>query len=373
MNIGPLTIGYRPFHDFGYSNVFERFSVNRHMKRILKASSLHEYQRYISSFEKDFANTFNAPNAIGVASGTDALYFALAQAGVEPGREVITSANTWITTLTTVNELGGTCHFIDVDPDTGLMNTELVEAAVTSDTVAIVPIHMYGNMVPMQKLMDLASTRNLAVVEDACQGIGATYKGRSAGTWGDAGCFSFHVTKLVGAPGDGGMLVTPHQSWQEDIRTNAVAQWNQALLKRQGRVPSRLSPLQVPVLNSKLRLLDQRIAHRTKQWHRYEDGLKDLPGVRILKSARDVVPANRNCIIVTKNKPLIIQECRRIGIAVEEIYPDSAHFIERLSKEGWQLPNTLEIARNNLSLPLGRQMSARSIDKVISIIRKYSE
>ncbi len=373
MRIGPFIIGYLPFHDFGYSNVLERFGVNRSMRRVLKASSLHSYQRYVSTFENEFASFVGSPHAIGLASGTDALYFALSQAGVGPGREVITSANTWVTTLTTVDELGGSCHFVDVDRDTGLMDTSLVERAVGSNTAAIVPIHMYGYMVPMQELMDLASAREVVVIEDACQGVGATYKGRSAGTWGDAGCFSFHITKLVGAPGDGGMLVTSHKSWETNIRTSAVAQWDQALLERQCRVPSRLSPLQVPVLSSKLKLLNKRIANRKRQWHRYEHGLRGADGVRVLRPAEGVAAAHRNCIIVTENKSLIIQECRRAGISVEEIYPNSADFVERLSRKGWQLPNTLEIAQKNVSLPLGRQMSARSIDKVISIVRKYSE
>jgi dTDP-4-amino-4,6-dideoxygalactose transaminase len=290
---------------------------------------------------------------------------------VGPGREVITCPNTWITTLTTVFELGARCRFVDIDPATGLMDPRQVAAAIGPATAAILPIHMYGSMVPMAPLMEIAHAAGVPVIEDACQAIGAAYDGQAAGCWGDAGCFSFHATKLVGSPGDGGMLVTRHPQWLDAFRRDAVVQWDEALRSVQARVPSRLAALHVPFLRVRLKRLQERIAGRAVQWQRYHQGLQGLKTGYLLGHAHGVTPAYRNCILMTSRRQAIADECRRHGIPVEIIYPASEAFVTRLVDQGNVLPHALKLASSNLSLPLGRQMSNRAIDRLIDIIRRH--
>lgn len=366
-----LSRGRLAFHDFAYDGLLERAEIRRGLARVLRMRHLHEHAGFVRDFETEFAASLGGVPALAVASGTDALYMALRQAGVGPGREVITCPNTWVTTLSTVHELGGHCHFVDIDRQTGLLDPTQVPAAIGLTTVAVLPIHMYGSMVPMAGLMRMAHDAGLSVIEDACQAVGASCDGRAAGAWGDAGCFSFHATKLVGAPGDGGMLVTPHAVWQQDFRRDAIVQWDQALVLAQARVPSRLSALHVPFLRARLRRLATRIAGRARQWHRYREGLKGLQHGRLLTHAPGVAPAFRNCILVSRHKKAIADECRHVGIPVEEIYPGSLAFVQRLAAQGFVLPNALELAADNLSLPLGRQMSDRRIDQVIDIVSRH--
>lgn len=360
-----------PFHDFGFDGWLDRARIRHGLAQVMRMRDLHEHARYVGAFEAEFGAAHQGVHALGVASGTDALYLALKQAGVGPGHEVITCPNTWITTLTTVFELGARCRFVDIDPATGLMNPAHIAAAIGPATAAILPIHMYGSMVPMPAVMDTAHAAGVPVIEDACQAIGALCDGRPAGSWGDAGCFSFHATKLVGAPGDGGLLVTPHQAWLDAFRRDAVAQWDEALLVTQARVPSRLAALHVPFLRTRLRRLETRIAGRAKQWHRYHQGLQNLNEGRLLGHAPSVTPAYRNCILITPHRRAIAEECRRSGIPVETIYPASEAFVKRLSDQGCTLPHALELASFNLSLPLGRQMNDRTIDRLINIVRRH--
>lgn len=358
-------------HDFGYAANAERRAIARGLREVAYMRHLSEHFQYVNGFEREFESYFDGIRALGTASGTDALFLALQQAGVGPGTEVITVANTWITTITAVHELGAVCRVVDVDLMTGLMDPARIENAITPATVALIPVHMYGSMVQMQAVMEIARRYRLAVVEDACQAIGASYEGRAAGTWGDAGCFSFFTTKLVGAPGDGGMLVTPHVEWHDECRKNATACWKDALLKVQPRVPSRLSPLCIPFLRVRLSGLQQRIQGRRRQWFRYLEGVQGLEQTFVLESPPGVESSFRNCMLVSPMKEQIMQACHQHRLPVEEIYPQSKAFVQRLAEQGLSLSNSLYIASNSLSLPLGAQMTDKNIDRVIGIIRHF--
>jgi dTDP-4-amino-4,6-dideoxygalactose transaminase len=142
------------------------------------------------------------------------------------------------------------------------------------------------------------------------------------------------------------------------------------MVSMQARVPSRLSALHVPFLRTRLRYLPKRVAGRARQWRRYDEGLKGLSGARLLQHAPGVSPAFRNCMLITTHKQAIFDDCRRAGLPIESIYPASLAFVQRLAAQGWVLPNALELAANNLSLPIGRQMSDRRIDQLIGIVRR---
>ncbi len=361
----------KPFHDAGYITRKERRQIMAGLQDIVGIRHLQQYEKQVHDFENRFAQTLGTRHAIGLANGTDALYLALQCAGVGPGKGVITTTNTWITTLTVIHELGGHCQFVDIDPQSGLMDHEKVDKAISADTVAILPVHMYGSMARMDALIDIARARGLAVIEDACQAVGTSMQGRAAGTWGDAGCFSFHATKLVGAPSDGGMLVTGHAHWHEAVRQRATASWDEALERQQARVPSRLPALTIPFLKTRLDGLQARVASRRDQWMQYQEALRGIKNLRLLTPPEPEGATYRNCIIVTPHRADIMKDCKHRNLPVQQVYPESAAFLQRLAASRQvDLPVSQELADSGLALPLGRQMQARHIDEVVRIVRQ---
>jgi dTDP-4-amino-4,6-dideoxygalactose transaminase len=175
--------------------------------------------RDLEEFERGFASFCETPHAVGVGSGTDALHLALRAVGIGPGDEVITVPNTFVATPFAVSYTGAVPVFADVDPDTGLMDPDTVAAAVTPRTKAVIPVHLFGYPAPMGGILDLAASRDLLVIEDACQAHGARLGGRRAGTFGLAGCFSFYPAKNLGAFGDGGMVVTADDGLAARLRS----------------------------------------------------------------------------------------------------------------------------------------------------------
>ena len=167
---------------------------------------------FVERFEEQFATFCQCKHAIGVGSGTEALWLSLLALGVGQGDEVITVPNTFIATVEAISLCGATPVFVDVDERCHTMNPALIEAAITPRTKAIIPVHLYGQMCDMDPIMEVARSHGLLVVEDACQAHGAEYKGRRAGSIGNAGCFSFYPGKNLGAYGEaGGVTTNDHQ------------------------------------------------------------------------------------------------------------------------------------------------------------------
>lgn len=211
----------------------------------------------VEEFEAEFAAYCETREAIGVASGTDALALSLQALGVGPGDEVIVPANTFIATAEAVSIAGATPRLVDVDPDTHLLTAPIVERAIGPKTACVIPVHLYGRTVEMDSLLAVARRAGLAVVEDACQAHGARFDGRRVGSLGDLGCFSFYPAKNLGAWGDGGAVVTADPELAGRVR----------LLRSHGESPryhhhvpgftSRLDAIHAAVLRVKLRRLDE--------------------------------------------------------------------------------------------------------------------
>ncbi len=163
---------------------------------------------FVEKFEKDFASFCKCEFAMGVGSGTTALWLALSGLGIGQGDEVITTPNTFIATAEAISFCGAKPAFVDVEEQTYNMNLDLLEDAITPRTKAIIPVHLFGPMVVMGRIMQIARAHGLFVVEDACQAHGAEYNGQRAGSIGDAGCFSFYPGKNLGAYGEAGAVVT---------------------------------------------------------------------------------------------------------------------------------------------------------------------
>ncbi|MCA9052410.1 MAG: DegT/DnrJ/EryC1/StrS family aminotransferase, partial [Planctomycetaceae bacterium] len=230
----------------------------------------------VRQLESEIADYLGCEHAVGVANGTDALHLALRALGIGPGDEVITTPFTFVATTEAIGILGATPVFVDIDPNTYNLDVSQIEQAITPRTKAILPVHLYGQPCEMGPLLQLAEDRNLYVVEDCAQAIGAEYEGRKVGTLGHFGCYSFFPSKNLGCFGDGGLVVTNDRQLFEKV---------EILRRHGGRVKyhhevlglnSRLDELQAAILRIKLRHLDDWSNARRSVAYRYNDGFTDL-------------------------------------------------------------------------------------------------
>ena len=230
----------------------------------------------VKAFEEEMAAYLGCKHAIGVGSGTDALHLAVRALDIGPGDEVITTPFTFIATSEAICLVGATPVFVDIDPRTFNIDPNLIESAITPRTKAILPVHLYGQPCDMDAIMDIAERYDLRVVEDCAQSLGAEYRGRNAGTFGDVGCLSFFPSKNLGCFGDGGMVVTGDGSLCERV---------EYLRRHGGRVKyhheelglnSRLDELQAAILRVKLPHLDRWNSLRRQHAYRYNSLLAEL-------------------------------------------------------------------------------------------------
>jgi dTDP-4-amino-4,6-dideoxygalactose transaminase len=230
----------------------------------------------VERFEQRFADYIDSTHAVSVNSGSDALQLALEALDIGAGDEVIVPSHTFVATANAVVQAGAEPVFVDVDPETYCIDPEGVRAAVTEDTAAVIPVHLYGHPADMDELLTIAEETDIAVVEDACQAHGATYQGEPVGSFGDIGCFSFYPTKNLGAYGDGGAVVTD----DEDLATKIAKLRNVGQSSKYHHeyvgYNSRLDEIQAAVLNIKLDYLDEWNQRRREVADIYNEYLDDV-------------------------------------------------------------------------------------------------
>ncbi|TSC67990.1 MAG: pyridoxal phosphate-dependent protein [Parcubacteria group bacterium Gr01-1014_72] len=218
----------------------------------------------VEEFESALSKYVGSPHVVGVSNGADAIYLALTALGVGAGDEIITQGNAYNASVTAILRTGARARFADIEERTLTVRPEAVEQLITSKTKAILPVHLYGAVGDMQAIMDIARRHNLAVVEDAAQAHGATYRGRHAGTWGDVGAFSFYPTKNLGAFGDAGAVVTNRADIAEKIRSIRNLGQSEKNVHDHLGFNMRLDPIQAIALSLKLKILSREIALRRK-------------------------------------------------------------------------------------------------------------
>ena len=232
---------------------------------------------YLKQFEQEFAAFSDSKFAIGISSGTAALHIALEAMGVGPGDEVITVCNTYVATAFAASYCGATPVFVDIDPKTYNLTAELVEKKITPKTKAILPVHLYGHVVDMDPIMDLAKKHNLYVLEDASHAHGGYYKGRRVGSLGHAAAFSFYPSKNMGAYGDGGIITTSDPDLNEKIRMLRYVGQRVKFIHEVVGFQDRLDEIQAAMLSVKLRHLDDWNNQRRHIASIYDEMLKDTP------------------------------------------------------------------------------------------------
>ena len=326
-------------------------------------------------FENEFARYVGVSHAVGVGSGTDALILALEAAGVGAGDEVITTPFTAIPTASAIVRVGAVPLFVDVDPETLLMRVDLVEAAIGPRTRALMPVHIFGAVVPMEGILGVARRRGLAVIEDAAQGHGSLYQGKQAGSFGDMGCFSFYPTKNLGAYGDGGMIVTNDAAKADDLRRRRNYGKTHPDYTVSDGTNTRLDELQAAVLRVKLPHLDAMNARRAAAVERYRDGLSGIP-VTFL-TVPDGCVSNHHVLTVRipRKRDALRDHLEAASIQSTVFYPvplyDQEAFRRFRSSAAEPCPEAARACAEVLTLPLYPEMSLDDVDRVVAAIREF--
>ena len=239
-----------------------RGEINSAISRVLD-SGWYILGKEVELFEKEFADFIGVKFGVGVGSGTEALHLALAACGVGPGDEVITVSHTAVATAAAILLAGATPVFVDIEPEYFTIDPDCIKRVVTSNTKAILPVHIYGHPADMDAIMQIAKKYQLRVIEDCAQAHGAKYKGKRVGSIGDIGCFSFYPTKNLGAIGDGGMAVTNSPDLAGKIKLMREYGWKERYISSGEGWNSRLDEMQAAILRVKLKHLHEDNLRRT--------------------------------------------------------------------------------------------------------------
>lgn len=342
------------------------------MQRVFE-SGRYILAKEVAQFEEEFARYLNVAHGVGVANGTDALTLALLASGVGPGDEVITAAFTAIPTASAIVDAGARPVFVDVDPETFLIDLSAVAAALTKRTRAIVPVHLFGNVVDVPALRQLVGDR-VRIVEDACQAHGSTFSGARAGAMGDAGAFSFYPTKNLGAYGDGGLVATNDAELTRRLRLlRTYGMTDPAHIVTDG-INSRLDELQAAILRVKLRHLEDMNARRDAVAARYRRELR-----------RDLFEHQRIPDEVRSNHHVFVTRCRgdrdamaahleRRGIQTNVYYPLPLPLQEAHRELGYvrgDFPGAERICGQVLALPMYPELPDEILGVVIDAANAF--
>jgi len=340
----------------------------------------------VKAFEDEMAAYCGAQYAVGVASGTDALQLALLACGIKVGDEVITTPFTFIATAESIAKCGATPVFVDIDPKTYNIAPEKIEQYLQSRQItshqspvtALLPVHLYGQPAAMERILDVAGKHNLKVIEDCAQALGAEYKGRKVGSLGDAGCLSFFPSKVLGAYGDGGMVVTNDPEIAETVRILRVHGSKTTYQHVMHGFNSRLDALQAALLRVKLKYLDRWNELRRSKAALYTRLLSQVDGIEPPYFEKNCKSSCNYYTVRIKGSRLDRDELRKHleskGIQTMVYYPLSLHLQEvykYLKHKSGDFPQSEQAQEQVLTLPMYPELSEEQIEEVASEIKKF--
>ncbi|MGB2634100.1 MAG: DegT/DnrJ/EryC1/StrS family aminotransferase [Candidatus Acidiferrum sp.] len=332
----------------------------------------------VKLFEEEIATKAGAKYAIGCASGTDALILALMAAGIGPGDEVITTPFSFVATAGSIFQLGAKPVLVDIDPVTFNLDPKNIEPAISANTKAIMPVHLFGLPADLGPILAIARSKNLVVVEDAAQAIGSRYNGRFAGTLGDFGCFSFFPSKNLGAAGDGGLITTNDPAKAERLQMLRVHGSKQKYFHEIHGVNSRLDALQAAILRVKLRHLDAWAAGRANRAQRYRQ-LFEQAGLAPFITPPPVPPSSFHHVynqftIRAQRRDELKEHLTKSNIPSEIYYPLCLHLQKAFSTLNYrpgQFPIAESTSHQVLSLPIFPELSDAQQNSVVHSIANF--
>jgi aminotransferase EvaB len=357
----------------------------KYRKNILKiidkslSSGLIFYGNNLINFERNFIRKYKTKFGISVGSGTDALMISLMAIGVKKGDEVITAANTAIPTITAIINSGATPVLADINLKDYLIDINSVKKLITKKTKAIIPVHLYGQIADMDKLIKITRNHKIKIIEDCAQAQGAKYKGKFAGTLGDIGCFSFYPTKILGTYGDGGFILTNNKEIYEKakrIRFYGIEMENKSnkffnkYYANENGVNSRMDEIQSGILNFKLKKINEYINLRRKKARLY---------LKLLNKTELILPKENNdnfhvyhlFTVFHEKRDAIIKKLNNSRIYTRVIYPYPIKNMKPYqSLKSKKLINTNKISKGIFSLPLYPELPDKYIVKVSNILKE---
>lgn len=325
----------------------------------------------VAAFENEFATYCHTCYGIGVNSGTSALHLALLAAGIGPGDEVITVPFTFVATVAAIGYTGAKPVFVDIEPNSFTIDVKQIEKAITKQTKAILPVHLYGQPADMDPILEIAQRYNsLTVIEDAAQAHGAEYKGRRVGSIGDLGCFSFYPGKNLGAYGEGGMVITNNENYAHTIKL--LRDWGQErkyhhVLKGYNY---RLEGIQGAILRVKLRYLESWTQARQSHARQYDEQLANssVQTPKVMLYSRHVYHIYA---VRTTQREALQQQLQQQGIQTGIHYPIPVHLMPAYADLGYQVgdfPHSELAAREVLSLPMYAELQESQIKNITQVI-----
>ena len=323
----------------------------------------------VHAFEKEAAEHLSVKHALSCASGTDALHLALLAAGIKAGDEVITTSFTFIATAEAIRYVGATPVYVDIKKDTLNIDADLIEAAITKKTTAIIPVHLFGQPADMPKIMTIAEKNNLIVIEDCAQSYGAKIGKETTGGIGLAGCHSFFPSKNLGAYGDGGMVTTNDDKIAEQIRIYRNHGSSERYHHDVIGYNSRLDELQAVILRVKHQHIDDYNNQRRRVAHSYSEQLKDVVTVPFEDNIGTHV--YHQYTVLTDKREQIMAALTEKQIANAIYYPIPLHKQKAFAEEckDVSLPITEDTVKHCMSLPVFPEMTEEQIKLVCDTIK----
>jgi dTDP-4-amino-4,6-dideoxygalactose transaminase len=323
----------------------------------------------VHELEKRIAQYHGMSQAIGVASGTDALHLALDAIGIGEGDEVITTPFTFFATAEAIMYTGATPVFVDIETDTMNIDTEKIEQEITEKTKAIIPVHIFGHPADMKKIIPIAAKHNLSVIEDCAQSFGAEIEGKRTGSFGDAGCFSFYPSKNLGAFGDGGMVLLNDETIASDIKKLRNHGSKGAYRHESIGFNSRLDELQAAVLLVKLKRIDQYNRKRRVAAALYNAHLSNAVELPVEKPG--YVHVYHQYTIRSPRRNELQRHLRENDVSSVVYYPLPLHMQEAVSFLGYKrgdFPVAEEVAEKVLSLPIYPELEEADVKRIAGLI-----
>jgi dTDP-4-amino-4,6-dideoxygalactose transaminase len=327
----------------------------------------------VKALEQEIAAYLNVKHAVGLASGTDALIIGLRAVNVGEGDEVVVPAFSFFATAGAVLSVGARPVFVDIDPKTYLLDVDKLEAAVTSNTKAIIPVHLYGQSADMDEIITIARKHKLKVIEDNAQAIGALYKGKRTASIGDLGCLSFFPSKNLGGYGDGGMLTTNDDNLAESARMLRTHGWKKKYFPEMLGYNSRLDEIQAAVLRVKLKYIDAWNRRRYEHAQEYSRTLSKL-GLRVPNEVPDRTHVYHLYMVAFDQREAMQKYLKEAGIASAIYYPQPLHLADPcryLEYQTGDFPVSEQASAELLALPIFPELEEIQQHYVVDTIRDF--
>lgn len=361
-----------PFVDLKSQYLSIREEINSAIQSVLNDTAF-VGGKYVEAFEQSFARQLGVKHCISCANGTDAIYISLKAAGVGPGDEVITAANTFIATSEAISLTGARPVFVDIDEYYHL-DPSKIEEKITPETKAIIPVHLYGQAADIYKIKDICERHNLLMIEDCAQSHLATYHGRYTGTFGLAGTFSFYPGKNLGAYGDGGAIITNDDEFAQRARLFANHGSRKKYIHEIEGINSRLDGLQAAILSVKLKYLEQWNQARHEHALRLNQLLSDIPEIECPRLRPEAYHIFHIYCIRVPERERLIEHLKKEGIATNIHYPYALPFTHAyawMKHKPEDFPRAHEYQGQILSLPMYPELTDEQINYISDSLHNY--